>query len=70
MRKEALKRQSTKYLISLERWYVLRWKRRMKLLNETTNDLYSMREVLKSRNFKSSELNNVKTVTGDVVQKV
>ena len=70
MRKEALKGQSTKYLISLERWYVLRWKRRMELLNETTNDLYSMREVLKSRNFKSSELNNVKTVTGDVVQKV
>ena len=49
MKKEALERQSTSYLEKLERWELTRWKRRLELLNETTDDLWSIREVLKER---------------------
>lgn len=49
MKKEALERQSTSYLEKLERWELIRWKRRLELLNETTDDLWSIREVLKER---------------------
>jgi hypothetical protein len=49
MKKEALERQSTSYLVLLEEWELIRWKRRLELLNETTDDLWSIREVLKER---------------------
>ena len=70
MKKEALKEQSTKYLIKLEKWVLLKWKHKLELLNENTDDLYLIREVLKSRNSEPFELNNVETITDDVVQKV
>jgi stalled ribosome rescue protein Dom34 len=49
MKKEALDRQSVSYLIKLERWELIRWKRRLELLNETTNDLWLIREVLQEK---------------------
>ena len=49
MKKEALERQSTEYLYLLEVWQLKRWKRRLELLNQTHEDLWLIREVLKGR---------------------
>ena len=49
MREEVIERQSTEYLKRLDKWYILRWKRRLELLNETTKDLWLLRRVLNDR---------------------
>ena len=49
MKKEVLKKQSTKYLKLLETWYLLRWKRRLGLLNEANDDLQVLRGILDDR---------------------
>ena len=49
MREDAIKRQSTECLKRLEKWYLLRWKRRLELLDETLEDLHLIREVLNER---------------------
>ena len=49
MKRDAIERQSTEYLRRLEKWQLARWKRRLELLNETYDDLWVIREVLKER---------------------
>lgn len=60
MGKEALKRQSTSYLELLEIWALKKWQRRLKLVNETTNDLWLIRKVLKKR---KKEWNDITGIT-------
>ena len=49
IKENALKRQSTEYLKKLDKWYLLRWKRRLELLIKTTEDLWLIRRVLNER---------------------
>ena len=49
MKAESIRMHSTAYLKPLEKWYLLRWKRLLELLNETTKDLWLLGRVLDER---------------------